>query len=318
MRAELEALVHELKQLRREGCESIYVADDTLRGLRTAVSAYASRHPKPAGQQGAPAASAVAGEPTSAASPEELVAVLKGAERPKRGRAAAAEAVPGATFAPIPPPPKVRLPEGDREKRWDALREQVLGDLVCQEHVRPGKKIVFGVGTLDADIFFCGEAPGAEEETQGEPFVGPAGKLLTRIIEAMGLSRDRVYIGNIMNWRPEMPSEFGNRPPTAEEMAYCLPYLRAQVEVVQPKVIVALGKTAVDGLLGPDPARRMGRIRGQWSEFAGIPLIPTYHPSYLLRNNTNRTKREVWEDMLQVMEHLGMPISDRQRNFFRN
>ncbi len=99
-------------------------------------------------------------------------------------------------------------------------------------------------------------------------------------------------------------------------MAYCLPFLRAQVEVVQPKVIVALGKTAVDGLLGPDPKRRMGRIRGQWAEFAGIPLIPTFHPSYLLRNNNNRTKRAVWEDLLQVMERLEMPVSEKQRGYF--
>jgi len=120
-----------------------------------------------------------------------------------------------------------------------------------------------------------------------------------------------------MNWRPAMPTAFGNRPPTADEMAYCLPYLRAQVAVVQPKVIVALGKTAVDGLLGPDPARRMGRIRGEWHTFADIPLIPTFHPSYLLRNNNNRTKRQVWEDMLKVMEHLKMPISEKQRGFFK-
>jgi DNA polymerase len=133
----------------------------------------------------------------------------------------------------------------------------------------------------------------------------------------MGLSRERVYIGNIMNWRPEHDQPSGNRPPTPQEMDFCLPYLRAQIEVVQPKVLVALGNTAVSGLLGPDQSRRMGRIRGTWQEFAGIPLMPTYHPSYVLRYGNNKTKREIWEDMLKVMERAGLPISEKQRGFFK-
>ncbi len=191
-----------------------------------------------------------------------------------------------------------------------------MGDEWCKSQVKPGKKVVFGVGSLDAGIFFCGEAPGQEEEIEGEPFVGPAGQLLTRIIRAMGLERSDVYIGNIMNYRPPMPTPVGNRAPELNEMAYCTPYLKAQLEIVQPKVIVALGNTAVEGLLGHDPKRRIGRIRGQWMEFAGIDLIPTFHPSYLLRNQTLATKRLVWEDMLAVMEKLSMPVSDKQRGYF--
>ena len=103
---------------------------------------------------------------------------------------------------PIPAPSKFELPDGDKLQKWNALRDIVLSDAICAEHVRPTKKIVFGIGNLDADIFFCGEAPGADEEIQGEPFVGKAGQLLTKIIAAMGLSRNDVYIGNIMNWRP--------------------------------------------------------------------------------------------------------------------
>lgn len=315
MRAELEALVYELKHLRREGCETVYLADDTLTRLRAAVAVRRQTHPAP--ERSVSPSDGTGESPVPAASPDELAAVLQEttttpvAPRKSRNKSPATE------HPKIPPPPTVVLPEGDTLTRWKALRERVLGDAVCQSQVKPGKQVVFGVGTLEADIFFCGEAPGAEEEVQGEPFVGPAGQLLTRIIEAMGLSREKVYIANIMNWRPAMPTPFGNRPPTTEEMAYCLPYLRAQLELVQPKVIVALGKTAVDGLLGPDPDRRMGRIRGEWHTFADIPLIPTFHPSYLLRNNNSRTKRQVWEDMLQVMEHLQMPISDRQRGFFK-
>ncbi len=217
-------------------------------------------------------------------------------------------------IAPIPNPTPFTLPDGDKVVRWNALRDIVLGDKVCAQHLKPGKKIVFGIGNLDAKIFFCGEAPGADEEIQGEPFVGKAGQLLTKIISAMGLSRSDVYIGNIMNWRPEVPK--GNRPPTEEEMRYCLPYLKAQIEIVNPQIVVALGMTAVNGLLGPDPARRMGKIRGHWHSFEGRDLMITYHPSFLLQYASAAMKRLVWEDMMAVMERAGMAVSEKQRGYF--
>jgi uracil-DNA glycosylase len=136
------------------------------------------------------------------------------------------------------------------------------------------------------------------------------------MIEAMGFARKDVYIGNIMNWRPEMDSLVGNRPPTYEEMVKCLPYLKAQVAVVRPKVIVALGATATTGLLGPDPDRKMGSTRGHFFDFDGTPIMVTYHPSYLLRNATISARRVVWEDILKVMERVGLPISEKQRKFF--
>ena len=170
------------------------------------------------------------------------------------------------------------------------------------------------MGNLNAKIFFCREAPGADEEIQGEPFVGKAGQLLTKIIAAMGLSRSDVYIGNIMNWRPEVPK--GNRPPTEEEMRYCLPYLKAQIEIVNPQIVVALGMTAVNGLLGFDPSRRMGKIRGHWHSFEGRDLMVTYHPSFLLQYASAAMKRLVWEDMMAVMERAGMDISEKQRGYF--
>ena len=132
----------------------------------------------------------------------------------------------------------------------------------------------------------------------------------------MGLKRSDVYIGNIMNWRPETPNHIGNRPPTQEEMHFCLPYLKGQVDIVKPKVIVALGATAVSGLLGYDSQRKMRDCRGKWFEFNHTPLMVTYHPSYLLRNATSASKRIVWEDMLTVMQHLEMPISDKQKTYF--
>jgi DNA polymerase len=199
------------------------------------------------------------------------------------------------------------------------LLETVTSDVTCRANVRAGKKVVLGVGSLEAKIMFVGEAPGAEEEIQGEPFVGPAGQLLTKMIQAMGLKRSDVYIGNIMNWRPQMPTvegrdQVGNRPPSEEEMRYCLPYLRAQIEVVNPELLVALGSTAAQGLLGFGSFKALGDIRGQWREFAGKPLMVTYHPSYILRNQSNRSKRMIWEDLLKVMERATLPISEKQRD----
>ena len=226
------------------------------------------------------------------------------------------------TIAPIPAAlPVVDLPAGNKATRWAALRELVVNHPVCRAHVRPGMQVVVGTGDLDAKLFFCGEAPGADEEIQGEPFVGAAGQLLTKMIQGMGLKREQVYIGNIMNWRPEMPVgpggvQVGNRPPTPAELNFCLPFLRAQLAIVQPQLIVALGATAAGGLLGPGTFKALGEIRGRWHEFSGIPLMVTYHPSYILRNNSQRSKRAIWEDLLQVMARAGLPISEKQRNFF--
>ncbi len=163
---------------------------------------------------------------------------------------------------------------------------------------------------------FIGEAPGADEDAQGEPFVGRAGQLLTKIIETMGFTRDDVYIANVLKCRPDMPvGAPGNRPPTLDEMQTCLPYLREQIEIIRPKVLVALGATAVEGLLGTRGVLR--ELRGKWHSFNETPLMITYHPSYLLRNQTPAEKRKVWEDMLLVLEKLGRPITQKQRNYFR-
>ena len=292
MRSRIEAIIDELKRLREEGVGGVYVESATLEALKRALPL--RKRGVSRGNRGA-----------AVAAPAKRVG--KGARR-SRG--------PRKDIAPIPPPPIVELPEGTKSEQWEWLRREVLESKVCREHLRPGKKIVFGVGSIEADIFFCGEAPGADEEIQGEPFVGRAGQLLTRIIKAMNLERSEVYIGNIMNWRPEMPTSFGNRPPTQEEMNYCLSYLQAQLRIVEPKVIVALGATAANGLLGPDPTRKMGTVRGKWFSFDATPLLITYHPSYVLRNGTNHVKRLVWEDMLKVMERVGLPISEKQREYF--
>jgi DNA polymerase len=195
------------------------------------------------------------------------------------------------------------------------LRERAMSCVKCPHLVAARKNVVFGVGDINASLMFVGEAPGADEDIQGEPFVGKAGQLLTRIIQAMGLTRETVYIGNILKCRPDTPGQsFGNRKPTPEEMQTCIPYLQEQIDLIQPKVIVGLGATAVEGLLGQPIS--ITKLRGQWQTYRNIPFMPTFHPSYLLRPENARHKRSVWEDMMQVMDKLLMPISEKQRNFF--
>ena len=195
------------------------------------------------------------------------------------------------------------------------LRERAMACVKCPHLAAARRNVAFGVGSINAELMFIGEAPGADEDEQGEPFVGKAGQLLTKIIQTMGLQRGDVYIGNILKCRPDTPGQTaGNRKPTAEEMQTCIPYLHEQIDLIQPRVIVALGGTAVEGLLGKTAG--ITRLRGQWHTYRGIPLMPTSHPAYLLRNQALSEKRKVWEDMLQVMGKLGMPISEKQRRFF--
>jgi len=159
------------------------------------------------------------------------------------------------------------------------------------------KHIVFGTGNPDADLVFVGEAPGKDEDLKGEPFVGKAGELLTRIISAMGLTRDDVYICNVIKCRPP-----ANRDPLPVEVETCEPFLQEQLRIIKPRVICALGTFASQSLLKSEV--RISRLRGQFRDYYGIPLMPTFHPSFLLRNP--HAKREVWEDIKVVMELLDL------------
>ena len=158
------------------------------------------------------------------------------------------------------------------------------------------RQVVPGQGALHPEIMFVGEAPGAEEDEQGLAFVGAAGQLLTSMIAAMGYRREEVFIGNILKCRPP-----GNRTPTPEEMAACLPYLREQIRLLKPRVIVALGGTATRGLLGLEAG--ITKLRGRWFAYEGIDVMPTYHPAYLLRNESG--KRDAWRDLQAVLQRLG-------------
>jgi len=192
------------------------------------------------------------------------------------------EVVPSAVAAAQPP------------AGLDGVREE-LGDCRRCSLAATRTQIVFGVGNPCADLVFVGEGPGREEDERGEPFVGEAGRLLDRIIVAMGLQRNDVYICNVVKCRPP-----GNRDPEPEEISACEPFLIRQLQAIQPKVIVALGKFAAQTLLQQQTP--ISRLRGKWHSYQGIPLMPTFHPAYLLR--TPQGKREVWEDMKQVMARL--------------
>ena len=191
-----------------------------------------------------------------------------------------------------------------RGRRLTVLAAEVGACTRCGLHATR-KQAVFARGTGSSGLCFVGEGPGADEDLQGYPFVGAAGQLLDRMIEAMGIARDEVYVCNIVKCRPP-----DNRKPEPGEMAACIPYLEEQLALVAPQVIVALGGTAVQGLLGTSEG--ITRLRGKWKLYRGrVPVMPTFHPAYLLR--TPGAKREVWDDLQSVLRQMGRGIPERRR-----
>jgi DNA polymerase len=297
----LNATIQHLESLQASGVRHVAVTPETLRALTL---------PAPRAAASASAQSPISNRPLP--KPESAVA-------PATGYRPSAVQPPVATAplpAETPAQSEIQNPKSEIEKAaaFEELRTRALACVKCPNLAAARKYVVFGLGNINADLMFVGEAPGADEDEQGEPFVGKAGQLLTRIIETMGLQRSDVYIGNILKCRPDMPpGSSGNRKPTPAEMQTCIPYLHEQIDLIGPKVLVALGGTAMEGLLNKTG---ITKLRGNWHAYRGIPLMPTYHPSYLLRNQSLHEKRKVWEDMLQVMEKLGLPISEKQRNYF--
>jgi DNA polymerase len=296
----LDATIQHLEGMRARGVRHAAVAPETMRALALPARPAAASNLK---SQIRPAV-APAGSPTRMPFQKQTVP------------AAVAPPVENAVPKIRPPAPRPEIISASPEKAaaFAALRERALVCVKCPRLASSRQNVVFGAGNIDTQLMFVGEAPGADEDEQGEPFVGAAGQLLTKIISATGLSRADVYIANILKCRPDTPGQsHGNRKPTAEEMATCIPYLHEQIDLIRPKVIVALGGVALEGLLNKSGIMK---LRGQWQEYRGTPLMPTYHPAYLLRNQAMAEKRRVWEDMLAVMEKLEMPISEKQRNYF--
>jgi DNA polymerase len=293
----LDATIQHLEDLKSRGVRNIAVAPETLRALAQPAAKSQISNLKSEIQSAAP----VAKTETTTSMPAKKISAPLPVAAPK-------SEIPNLKSQIISSSP-------EKSAAFAELQKRALSCVKCPHLASSRKNVVFGVGSIDAQLMFVGEAPGADEDEQGEPFVGRAGQLLTKIILATGLSRADVYIANILKCRPDTPGQSaGNRPPTPEERATCIPYLQEQIDLIQPRVIVALGATAVEGLLG----KTLGitKLRGNWQTYRGTPLMPTYHPAYLLRNQAMSEKRKVWEDMLAVMEKLGMPISEKQRNYF--
>jgi DNA polymerase len=272
----VDAVIEFLKSEKARGKKHVYLDEDARSGLRELFI----RSKKPVTKE--PAASAeISQSPASPAPVSEVV--IEGSDKSSRLESIKLQA-----------------------SKWPP--SQSLGSL--------RETMVFATGSPDAKIMLIGEAPGYNEEKEEEPFVGPAGQKLNDILKAMGLSRAEVYISNLVKFRPSLPRQTtNNRKPTHEEMAACLPLMMAEISVVRPELIIALGGTAAEGLLGLEGA--IGGMRGKWHELSGIPTRVTYHPSYLLQTGgSNEVKRSLWEDMLAAMEKLGMPISEKQRGFF--
>jgi DNA polymerase len=296
----LDATIQHLEGLQSRGTRHVAVSSETLRALaqpapRAAKPPAPPVEPRSSRRAESPAFQPIAVKPPMPKNPSLVT--------------------PAATSLEAPAPALPPLDPAAKAAAFAQLRTRVLACVKCPHLASSRKTVVFGVGNSDSPLMFVGEAPGADEDEQGEPFVGKAGQLLTRIIETMGLQRGDVYIANILKCRPDTPGQSaGNRKPTTDEMATCIPYLHEQIDLIRPQVLVALGATAVEGLLG----KTLGitKLRGTWQTYRNIPLMPTYHPAYLLRNQAMSEKRKVWEDMLAVMEKLQRPISEKQRRFF--
>jgi DNA polymerase len=309
----IEVLLDELKRQRALGVNRVSVSAESLEFLRKvsgaarpaaapAASAAPAR-PAPVSPVSAFTASAQAARPAAAPAPVRPV-VVKPAGTPA-----------AAPVAPIPEPPVVALPAGDKIARLAALQAMILACPETHRHLlAKNQKPVLGHGSVDARIFFVGEAPTLEETEAGRPFVGPSGELLRKILAAGAIGEELIYLAPVMGWRPEPPTPLGKRPPNARELAFNLPYLRAQIEIVRPQAIVALGAQACEALHPGGPP--ITQARGKWLDFQGIPLMPTFHPNYLLHNPSATAKRTAWEDFLLIMEKVGLPISDKQRAYF--
>jgi DNA polymerase len=294
----LDILLEELKRQKAAGVRRVSITADSLTVLKSLA--------------GAPVAPAAA-----ASAPSVRPAAVAGSTP---ARLAVAPVVPAApkpavvSAAPMPDAPIFTLAAGTKAERLQALRQLVDACAETKKHLTASHRALLGHGSADAKVVFVGEAPSLEEMEAGQAFAGASGELLQKILGAAAISPADYYLAPVMVWRPEPPTQYGKRPPTARELAFNLPYLRAQIDVVAPRIVVALGAQAFEALHGRTPS--ITQARGQWFDLAGVPLMPTYHPNYLLHNPSAAAKRAVWEDFLLVMAKLGLPISEKQRGFF--
>ena len=283
----LDILLEELKRQKAAGVRRVSITADSL----TALKALA----------GTPAA------PVAQATPAPAKPAAASAPAPARP-------VTPVAAAPIPDAPIFTLAAGPKAERMQALRQLIEACAETKKHLIAPQRPLLGHGSLDAKVVFVGEAPTIVEMESGQAFAGESGELLQKILSAAAINPADCYFVPVMVWRPEPPTQYGKRPPTAREIAFNLPYLRAQIDVVAPRAVVALGAQAFEALHGRTPS--ITQARGQWFDLSGVPLLPTFHPNYLLHTPSATAKRTVWEDFLLLMEKLGLPISEKQRAFF--
>ena len=289
----IDALLEELYRQKAAGVKRVSVSDESVALLKELAGAAAvSATPKPAAPVAmAPATKPVVRPATPVTKNEGTIIVSH----------------------PLPDPPVIKLPSGTKAEQLLWLQKTIEACEVTQKHLE-GKKALLGRGSETAKVFFVGEAPALEEVEANRSFVGPAGELLSKIISATGLTEKECYFANLMTWRPKPPTAFGKRPPNASEVAFNRPYLLAQIEIIKPQIIVAVGAQAFGALT--HSTTPIMQIRGQWQKVDGLEVLPTLHPNYLLHSPSLSNKRLVWEDFMQIMTKLGMPISDKQKAYF--
>ena len=289
----IDALLEELYRQKAAGVKRVSVSDESVALLKELAGA------------AAPSAAPKSNPSVSAAAFVQPI-VRPAASAPKNEGTIIVS-------SPLPDPPVIKLPSGTKAEQLLWLQKTIEACEVTQKHLE-GKKALFGHGSETAKVFFVGEAPSLEEVESNRPFVGPAGELLNKIISATGLTEKECYFANLMSWRPKPPTAFGKRPPNASEIAFNRPYLLAQIEIIKPQIIVAVGAQAFGALThSTTPIMQM---RGQWQKVEGLEVLPTLHPNYLLHSPSLSNKRLVWEDFMQIMTKLGMPISDKQKAYF--
>ena len=299
----VDVLLEFLHAQQARGVTHLHLDPDARSGLRALSERL--RTGKPSAATAAPVAAPVAAAPLRAAPPRPLPLALE--------EVALEEVAPPRPSAPVA---RVVIEGASSAEKLDSLRRQAETWPPARALGTLREVMVFATGNPAARIMLIGEAPGYEEEKKREPFVGPAGQQLDRILKAMGLERGDVYISYIVKFRPATARQTtNNRAPTPEEIAACLPLVRGEISIIRPQCIIALGGSAAEALLGT--GARVESLRGTWHDFGGVPVRVTYHPSYLLRSADDiGLKRLVWEDMLAVMELSALPISDKQRGFF--
>jgi len=347
MKLVLQTLLEELNRLKSEGVSTVPVSDSSLAALQKIVDArtlqainqpvqVAPRQPpsltpaQPLTQVPLPptesAPASVPGPTPATRKPDSVPAGFEDFLSGKTSPRPSPEPAQTPTRK-LPPPPDLVLPEGNKAERLAWLERQLLADPLWKLHSRPENRPLLDQKHAEAGILFLGDAPSEEEMNAGEAFVNPPGQLYLKIIQAMGLKRDMVTLGHAFPWKPLGPVDAATgkaayRDLNAEEVHYCQAFLSTLIDILQPRVIVALGAATGKGLFGTTAFKALTEVRGQWKEYHGIPTLVSFHPNYLLlkelesKSAEKKAKRAAWEDMLKVMERHGLPISEKQRAYF--